>query len=144
MTVGANNTCVVSRTLSQGLFIDHMWVSSAGLLILLMQAGFTMLEAGSIRQRTWEIHRSQFDVVQNARGVNELQPRLGQSTFHILLKNIIDMATCAICWSAIGCAVFSAGPDFWRYWFFQDIESLPIHAAEYQVCSVCPQLFALN
>lgn len=55
--------------------IDTFWTLSMAIVILLMQAGFAMLEAGAVRER---------------------------SVRDILLKNTMDVCVCAFIWAAFG------------------------------------------
>ena len=55
--------------------IDTFWTLSMAIVILLMQAGFAMLEAGAVRER---------------------------SVRDILLKNTMDVSVCAMIWAAFG------------------------------------------
>ena len=55
--------------------IDAIWTLVMAIVILLMQGGFAMLEAGAVRER---------------------------SVRDILLKNIMDVSVCAMVWAAFG------------------------------------------
>merc|ERR1719389_1443731 len=65
------------RRLSEDLTgaMDHMWLILCGALVMLMQAGFAMVEAGSCRVKN----------VQN-----------------IMMKNLVDVCLGTICWWAVG------------------------------------------
>jgi Amt family ammonium transporter len=64
-----------SRRLDLAKAVDHLWLLICGAMVMLMQAGFAMVEAGSCR----------FKNVQN-----------------ILMKNLVDVCMGTVCWFAIG------------------------------------------
>lgn len=55
--------------------IDTAWIMVAGFLVFFMQAGFAMLEMGTVRDK-------------NAQ--------------NILLKNLLDICIATVCWFVVG------------------------------------------
>merc|ERR1719229_168145 len=69
---------------SPGVELTHIWLILCGALVMFMQAGFSMLEAGTCRAKN----------VQN-----------------ILMKNIIDMCTGTLGWYFFGFGFAFGGPS---------------------------------
>jgi len=98
--------------------LDLMWVLTCGILVVFMQAGFSVLEAGCVSEK---------------------------NLTNILFKNIMDMSISTICWFLVGYGVAfgdttngvigtsnyaiqdlyngsgngGVGDDGWAFWFFQ-------------------------
>merc|ERR1719389_379885 len=63
------------RRLDLATAVDHLWLLVCGALVMFMQAGFAMVEAGSCRVKN----------VQN-----------------ILMKNLVDVCLGTLCWWSFG------------------------------------------
>ena len=67
------------------LIIDHLWLLIAAFLVFLMQAGFAMLETGTVRQK-------------NAK--------------NIMIKNVMDLVVGAFVWWGFGFPFAYGGGDY--------------------------------
>ncbi|MCU0831763.1 MAG: ammonium transporter [Rhizobiaceae bacterium] len=73
----------LSSVLDQGTASTSLWLATATILVLFMQAGFLLLESGSVRSK---------------------------NTINVSQKNVIDMIICACAFLAVGGAImFGAG-----------------------------------
>merc|ERR1719285_236760 len=74
-----------------GLEVDYVWILMCAFLVMLMQLGFTLLEAGAVRYK---------------------------NTLNIMFKNLTDFCLGAIVWYLFGWAITAAPDDDWsnEYW----------------------------
>ncbi|KAH9513747.1 ammonium transporter Amt1 [Bulinus truncatus] len=101
--------CLNCETLAPEHFLDQIYLLTFGIMIVFMDLGFGLVEAGSVRSK---------------------------NTTHILIKNILDSFTACIAYWLIGYALaFGNGNEFigWHNWAMHDLHDSKISFLFYQV-----------
>ncbi|MEL6744831.1 MAG: diguanylate cyclase, partial [Pseudomonadota bacterium] len=86
---------------AQQLDVNHVWVITATALVLLMQCGFMLLEAGNVRTK---------------------------NTVNVAQKNLVDFLISSVCFGVIGFALMFGTSQFG--WFGWDAELIAFGASE--------------
>ncbi|KAI8781078.1 ammonium transporter 1 [Biomphalaria glabrata] len=107
--VMANDTVYVDGNSTPAHYADQLYLLTFGIMIVFMDVGFGLLEAGSVRTK---------------------------NTTHILVKNILDSLLAGIAFWLFGYALaFGKGNGFigWTNWAMAEIQDTEISFAVYQI-----------